>query len=199
MATEQRLPIRPNIRYKTLHRQNDGYPTKQQDQEEEQAQLPDSTIRRQVAGQEFLPRNDGAEEYEHRAVEDQVDDGWERELFCFLREPAVVREADPSTESYEEVVAPQDGPDAYREDSEEQVEDYERGAGDISPLVGEAEESVGAVAYEQTESNAQDALPEYGDQDPFFDCVAGAGVFQSTEADEEEWEGDAVVAGRFCG
>ena len=199
MATEQRFSVRPNIRYKPLHRQHDWNSSEEQDEDEEEAQLPDSTIRRQVAGQEFLPRNDGAEEYEHCAVEYQVDNGWERELFCFLREPAVVRKADPSTESYEEVVAPQDGPDAYGEDGEEQVEDYEGGAGDVSPLVGEAEESVGAVAYEQAESNAQDALPEHGDQDPFFDCFAGAGVFQGTEADEEEGEGDAVVAGGFRG
>ena len=94
-------------------------------------------MRRYISGDELVPGDDGAKKYEHAAVENQVDDRWKGERLRFLGKPAVVRKAYASAESDEEIVGAEDGPDAYAEDGEEQVEDYEGGLRDVAARVGE--------------------------------------------------------------
>lgn len=136
--------------------------------------MPDSTVWRYVVRDELLPGNDGAEEHEHGAVENQVDNGWKWQLFCLLGEPAVVGESYTRAESDQEVIASERRANAYTEYGKQKIEDDERGSRDITSLVREAEESVGTVSNYETDCNAKDALPENGDEDPFFDCRACA-------------------------
>ena len=97
-------------------------------------------------------------------------------------------EAYSGAEGHEEIIAAEGGADAYREDGEEEVEDDEGRAGDVASLVRETQESVGEVADYETDCYAEDALVENGYEEPFFQGLFCAGLFQGPDSDEEEGE-----------
>jgi hypothetical protein len=195
MPTKERFSICSHIRDKSLYRQHNRYSTEQENESEEESELPDTTFRGYIGRVEVIPGDNGAEEHEQSAVENQVDDCWERQFFCFLGKPAVVCESYTCSKSNQEVITAEERSDAYGKDGEKEVK-YNKGwSGNVASLVRETEESVGTISNYETQGDAEDALPEDGDEDPFFDCLACAGVSQSAEADIEEWEGDTVVTG----
>ena len=85
-----------------------------------------------------------------------------------------MRKSYSCAERDEEVIASKDRSNTNTKDSEEEVEHDKRGFGDVSSLVREAEESVCAVTDYETHDDAEDALPEDGDQEPFFKCFSRA-------------------------
>ena len=67
---------------------------------------PHTAIGCHVTRDELVPRNDRAKENKHAAVEDQIHNGRERELFGFLGEPAVMSKSNTAPKAQRKSLLP---------------------------------------------------------------------------------------------
>lgn len=143
-------------------------------------------VRSDVASLECFPGHDGAQIDEHGRVEQKVSDIWEMRIFDLLAEPAVASKAVASSESYQEIVRPEDAAYADAEDCEKQIEDDHTGRVNVASAIGEAQESVEDSADDETNCNAQSALPEDSDEEVVLDSSFRSGMDKRVQSDIEE-------------
>jgi len=122
VSAEQCFAIGSDVWDKALHGEHDWNAAEQENENEEEDELPDATIGRDIPRTKSIPRDDGAEEDKHPAVEHEVNDCREWYFIGFLSKPSVVGKAYSSAECYEEVVAAECGADSDAENGQQKVE-----------------------------------------------------------------------------
>jgi len=148
---------------------------------------------------EFPPRDDKAKEYEHRAIENYIDDSRKWKLFRLLCKPAIVCETYSGSEGNKEIITAWRGSNAYREWREGGKRRRTTVSQCTPSFIGEPEQSVSAVTDYETRSNAGCALLENSDKKSFFDRFSHTRVFQGYKLNVEKWKGNVIVACWFSG
>jgi len=143
-------------------------------------------VRSDVASLECFPGHDGAQIDEHGRVEQKVSDIWEMRVLDLLAEPAVASKAVASSESYKEIVRAKDAAYADAKNCEKQIKDDHTGGVNVTSTIGEAQESVEDSADDETNCNAQGALPENSDEEVLLDSSFGGGVNECVQSNVEE-------------
>jgi len=107
-------------------------------------------------------------------------------VFDLLAEPAVASKAIASSECYKEIVRAKDAAYSYAENCEKQIEDDHTGRINVASAIRETQESVEDSADDETNCNAQSALPEDSDEEVVLDSSFRSGMNKCVQSDIEE-------------